>query len=100
MLTEFADDLLKSLSPASVPIYMREIIALFNWALADTVVQRNQWKLLGTAAEVRNIVREYLTVAARCKLTSRADRLGLKVIYVSETEETRINIRILLAALR
>src|SRR5207245_3861626 len=100
MLTVFADEMLKSLSPASVPIYMREIISLFNWALTDTEVQRNHWQLSGPAVEVRNIVREYLTVAARCKLTSRADRLGLKAIYVSETDETRINIRILLAALR
>ena len=47
-----------------------------------------------------NITREYLTVAARCKLTYRADRTGVKVTYVRETQETRINVRILLAALR
>jgi len=65
MLTVFADEMLKSLSPASVPIYMREIISLFNWALTDTEVQRNHWQLSGPAVEVRNIVREYLTVAFR-----------------------------------
>ena len=30
-------------------------------------------------AQVRNVLREYLTVAAKCKLTTRADRLGVKV---------------------
>ncbi len=50
--------------------------------------------------EIRNIIREYLTVAAKCKLTYRADRTGVKATYVSETQETRINVRILLAALR
>src|SRR5437868_21916 len=39
-------------------------------------------------------------VAAKCKLTTRADRLGVKVTYVCQTSETGINIRILLAALR
>jgi site-specific recombinase XerD len=49
---------------------------------------------------VRNVVREYLIVAAKCKLTTRADRLGVKVTYVCQTSATGINIRILLAALR
>jgi site-specific recombinase XerD len=45
-------------------------------------------------------LREYLIVAAKCKLTTRADRLGVKVTYVCQTSSTGINIRILLAALR
>ena len=32
VLTLFAEDLLKSLSPSSVPIYMREVVSVFNWA--------------------------------------------------------------------
>ena len=46
------------------------------------------------------MLREYLIVAAKCKLTARADRLGVKVTYVCQTSETGINIRILLAAFR
>ena len=96
-LTLFANDLLKSLSPSSVPIYMREVLAAFDWAQSDDIVLRNRWSLLGTPAEVRNVLREYLIVAAKCKLTTRADRLGVKVTYVCQTSETGINIRILLA---
>jgi len=99
-LTLFANDLLKSLSPSSVPIYMREVLAAFDWAQGDAIVLRNRWSLNGDPAEVRNVLREYLTVAAKCKLTTRADRLGVKVTYVCQTSETGINIRILLAALR
>src|SRR5271157_3147450 len=99
-LSLFASELMKSLSPGSVPVYMREVLALFNWALSDSTVQRHQWKMLGPVVEARNIIREYLTVAAKCKLTYRADRSGVKATYVSETQETRINVRILLAALR
>jgi hypothetical protein len=99
-LSLFASELMKSLSPGSVPVYMREVLALFNWALSDSTVQRHQWKMLGSVVEARNIIREYLTGAAKCKLTYRADRTGVKATYVSETQETRINVRILLAALR
>ena len=99
-LTLFANDLLKSLSPSSVPIYMREVLAAFDWAQSDDIVLRNRWSLFGPPSEVRNVLREYLTVAAKCKLTTRADRLGVKVTYVCQTRETGINIRILLAALR
>jgi integrase len=99
-LTLFANDLLKSLSPSSVPIYMREVLAAIDWAQSDAIVLRNGWSILGPPAEVRNILREYLTVAAKCKLTTRPDRLGVKVTYVCQTSETGINIRILLAALR
>jgi len=99
-LTLFAVELLKSVSPSSVPIYMRELIACFDWAESDAILLRNRWTLLGPPTEVRNVLREYLTVAAKCKLTSRPDRVGLKVTYVCQTSETGINIRILLAALR
>lgn len=99
-LTLFANDLLKSLSPSSVPIYMREVLAAIDWAQSDDIVLRNRWNILGPPAEVRNVLREYLIVAAKCKLTTRADRLGVKVTYVCQTSETGINIRILLAALR
>lgn len=99
-LTLFANDLLKSLSPSSVPIYMREVLAAFAWAQTDDIVLRNRWSLFGPPPEVRDVLREYLIVAAKCKLTTRADRVGVKVTYVCQTSETGINIRILLAALR
>ena len=100
VLTLFAEDLLKSLSPSSVPIYMREVVAAFNWAVDDKVVIQNQWSLLGSPVEVRNIVREYLTMGAKCKLRRRPDRLGVQVTYVHPSDDTRINVRIFLAALR
>lgn len=100
LLSVFANELPKSLSPSSVPIYMREVLAMFSWAQSDPIVLRNCWQLLGPPAEVRNVVREYLAVAAKCKLTTRADGLGVKVTYVCQTSETSINLRILLAALR
>jgi hypothetical protein len=79
---------------------MREVLAAFDWARSDDIVLRNRWSILVPPAEVRNVLREYLIVAAKCKLTTRADRLGVKVTYVCQTSETGINIRILLAALR
>ena len=96
-LTLFANDLLKSLSPSSVPIYMREVLAAFDWAQSDDIVLRNRWSLLGTPAEVRSVLREYLIIAAKCTMAARADRLGVKETYVCQTSETGINIRILLA---
>ncbi len=54
-LTLFANDLLKSLSPSSVPIYMREVLAAVDWAQSDAIVLRNGWSILGPPAEVRNI---------------------------------------------
>jgi hypothetical protein len=36
-LTLFANDLLRSLSPSSVPIYMREVLAAFDWAQSDAL---------------------------------------------------------------
>jgi hypothetical protein len=73
VLTLFAEDLLKSLSPSSVPIYMREVVSAFNWAVEDKVVVENQWSLFGSPVQVRNVVRQYLTVGARCKLRRRPD---------------------------
>ena len=100
VLTLFAEDLLKSLSPSSVPIYMREVVSAFNWAVDDKVVMQNQCSLFGSPVEVRNVVRQYLTVGARCKLRRRPDRLGMQVTYVHPSDDTHINVRIFLAALR
>ncbi len=99
-LTLFADDQMKALSPSSVPVYLREILSFINWSERDPIVTSNRWSLFGSAEEVRNIVRQYLTVAARCKVVVRPDMAGLKATYVNDTSATRINIRVLLTALK
>jgi len=99
-LTLFANEQLKSLSASSVPAYVREIVALLNWARTDPVVLRESWSLTGPPAVVRNLVREYLCVGAKCKVTTRPDIFGLKVTYVRGTDESRINVRILVTALK
>lgn len=99
-LTLFANDLLLSLSESSVPIYMREILAMVNWMACDTIVTANGWRLLGSPSEVRSVIRHYLTVIAKCKVMSRPDTFGLKVTYVNQTSGTHIQVRILLAALK
>jgi hypothetical protein len=72
-LTLFANEQLKSLAPSSVPLYVREILVLLNWARTDPVVNKEGWKLTGPPAAVRNLIREYLCVGAKCKLTTRPD---------------------------
>ena len=61
---------------------------------------RNGWTALSSGIEVRQLIRQYLTVAASCKITVRPDQLGLKVAYVNETSGTHINTRMFLCALR
>jgi len=99
-LTLFANELLKSLSESSVPIYLRAILDLANWALADRAVTLQRWELLGPPQGVRNLLREYLTVATQCKLVIRPDLVGLRVTYINATSGTRINVRVLLSALK
>lgn len=99
-LTLFGDDQMKALSPSSVPVYLREILSFVNWSECDPIVTGNRWSLYGPPVEVRNVIRQYLTVAARCKVVVRPDMAGLKATYVNETSATRINIRVLLTALK
>jgi site-specific recombinase XerD len=99
-LTLFADDQMKALSPSSVPVYIREILSFINWSECDPIVTGNRWSLFGPPVEVRNVIRQYLTVAARCKVVVRPDMAGLKASYVNETSATRINIRVFLTALK
>jgi hypothetical protein len=99
-LTLFADSQMKALSPSSVPVYLREILAFINWSACDPIVGGNRWSLFGLPNEVRNVIRQYLTVGARCSVVVRPDMAGLKATYVNETSATRINIRILLTALK
>ena len=99
-LTLFAHDQQMSLSESSVPMYLREIILLANWASGDQVALANGWTLFGSPQEVRALLREYLTVGSHCKVTVRADLCGLKVSYINATNGTRVNVRTLLSALK
>jgi hypothetical protein len=99
-LTLFADDLEKSLSESSVPLYIREIISIANWASTDRVASSQGWTIFGKPQDVRALVREYLTMGAHCKVTARADLCGLKVSYINATNGTRVNVRTLLSALK
>jgi hypothetical protein len=99
-LTLFAREQMQSLSASSVPLYLREIVAFINWSANDTVVQRYNWCFDGPPTDVRNMLREYLTVAAKCKLTTRADGLGMKATYIVQAAGNTINIRTLLSALK
>jgi hypothetical protein len=99
-LTLFADHLQKSMSASSVPQYMRELLAFATWASADSVAAYHGWNLYSRAEQVRELVREYLTTEARCRLTVRPDLAGLRVTYVKATDGTKVNVRTLLAALK
>lgn len=55
---------------------------------------------MGPSIQVRQLVRQYLAVAASCKVSVRQDQLGLKVAYVNQTSGTHINTRAFLCGLR
>jgi site-specific recombinase XerD len=99
-LTVFANDLSRSLAAGSVRGYVRELLVFANWALGDSIATVNQWRLYGDPREVRNLLREYLTVVGECRVTQRPDTLGLRVSYVNITQQTKINVRLLLASLK
>jgi site-specific recombinase XerD len=99
-LTVFAGELLTMLAEGSVRAYLREVLAFANWAGRDGVAAGHAWRLYGDPREVRNLVREYLTTVGECRITQRPDTLGVRVAYVNVTNETRINVRLLLAALK
>lgn len=99
-LTVFANEMLSILSEGSVRAYLREVLAFGNWAGSDGVSRREMWRMYGDPREVRNLVREYLTVIGECRITQRPDTLGVRAVYVNLSSETRINVRLLLAALK
>ena len=47
-LTVFASELRHSLSQVSIRVYVREVLALANWASTDSVSLGNRWSLLGS----------------------------------------------------
>ena len=99
-LSLFARELQHSLSPASIRVYVRELLVLANWASADPVSLRNQWHLLAPPEQLRHLIREYLTVGADCKVIVRPDTAGLMVTHIERGSGTRVNVRTLLAALK
>jgi integrase len=99
-LTTFIEEQRHSLAEGSAALYARELLAFLNWCESDAISVRNGWNAFGPIAEVRQLVRQYLSVAASCKITVRPDQLGLKVAYVNESAGTHINTRVFLCALR
>jgi integrase len=99
-LTVYGNALLTMLSEGSVRGYLREVIVFANWADGEAVLGRQAGRLYGDPREVRNLIREYLTVVGECRITQRPDTVGVRAAYVNVTNQTRINVRLLLAALK
>jgi hypothetical protein len=75
-LTVFIEEQRHCLAEGSVSLYARELLAFLNWSRSDPIAARNGWTALGSTLEVRQLVRQYLTVAASCKVAMRPDQLG------------------------
>lgn len=99
-LTAFIEEQRHCLAEGSVALYARELLAFLNWSQTDPIVVRNGWTVQASSIQVRQLVRQYLTVAANCKVSVRPDQLGLKVAYVNETSGTHINAQAFLSGLR
>jgi len=99
-LTMFGTEMLTMLSSSSAYTYLRETVLFAKWAGEDGVATAHQWRVLGEPREVRNLVREYLTKVGQCRIARRSDTLGIRVSYINTTNGTRINVRLLLAALK
>jgi len=97
-LTVFANELRRILSDGSVRGYLRETLAFVNWCATDPVTRTRQWAWDAEPSLVRQALRQYLTVAAECRVTVRPDTLGLKASYVNPTAGTRINVGLLLVS--
>jgi hypothetical protein len=99
-LTSFVEEQRQCLAEGSVVLYARELLAFLNWSQSDPIAVRNGWTSSGSNREIRQLVRQYLTVAANCKISLRPDQLGLKVAYVNQTSGTHINPQAFLCGLR
>jgi len=99
-LTTFANRMLTMLSCGTVRGYVREVLAFVNWAARDSVAATQEWRAFGEPREVRNLLREYLTVVGECRILQRPDTMGLRTTYVNVSDQTRINVGMLLAALK
>jgi hypothetical protein len=99
-LTVFANELRRILSDTNVRGCVRETLAFVNWCASDPVTRARQWHWQAEPPQVRHAVRQYLTVAAECRITIRPDTLGLKASYINATAGTRISVGLLLVALK
>ena len=99
-LTMFANEMLTMLSERSAYVYLRETVLFANWAGRDSVSDAHQWRIYGESREVRNLLHEYLTKVGECRIARRPDTLGVRASYINTTSGTRINVRLLLAALK
>jgi integrase len=95
-----AEELRRTLSTGSAYLYVREVVLFANWASHDGVSVAQGWRLYGEPREVRNLVHEYLTRVGECRVMRRPDTLGIRVAYVNAVDGTKINVRVLLAALK
>lgn len=99
-LTVFANDQRMSLAESSIKVYMRELFTLHKWLAGECSLTGEGETLLSSPERVRMLVLRYLAVEARCKVMNRPDQNGLKVVFIKQTDGTRINVRLLLAALK
>jgi integrase len=99
-LTIFVNEQKNWLADSSIAVYVREVLMFFTWASADRISVQNGWSSLGPPPAVRNLIRQYLSVEAKCQLMGRPDTNGLKVTFIRENSGGKINVRILLAALK
>jgi site-specific recombinase XerD len=99
-LTLFANDQRTSLSESSIKVYVRELLTLHKWLLEDCYTSGGSAVLLSSAEQVRMHVGRYLAIEAHCKVMKRPDNNGLKVVFIKQTDGTKINVRILLSALK
>lgn len=99
-LSLFANDQRMSLADSSIKVYVRELLTLCKWMMEDSSADDEPASLLSSPERVRTLLRRYLAVEARCKVMNRPDRNGLKVVFIKQTDGTKINVRILLAALK
>jgi site-specific recombinase XerD len=99
-LTVFANELCRTLSASSVRGYLREIVAFVNWCATDSVTKARGWQWQAEPSQVRHAIRQYLTVAAECRISIRPDTLGVKASYINASAGTRINVGLLLVALK
>jgi site-specific recombinase XerD len=99
-LTLFINEQENWLADSSIALFAREILLFFTWASADRTALDNGWSPLGSPEAVRSLIRQYLSVEAKCRLTRRPDRNGLKVTFVRENGGGAVDVRILLAALK
>lgn len=93
-LTLFANELRRSLSQASIRVYVREVLSLANWASTDAVSRRNQWTLLDA---LRFLLHGSLTASdgSGIPLTSHL----LRHAFATEMASLKVPIEVLAALL-